>query len=141
MASPMNLAAHRPPSLPDLLDPNFAYPIFERLCPMLPIGDLISLTRTCKALSGLYQHRLKRDWDINTMLSRYFTEPRQFRSLMGKHNAFIAGSFAVEYFERATWRANNLDIIAKSRPDFEPLLEFVESEGYCEYPFTELVAQ
>ena len=102
MFSSIDMASHRPSYLLDLLDLNFAHPIFERLSPMIPVGDLISLTRTCKALSGLYRYRLQRDWNINKMLSRYFTEPRQFRSLMGKHNAFIAGFFAVEYFERAT---------------------------------------
>ena len=89
------------PTLISILD---VFPICDHLCYILPISDLINLTRTCKRLSSLYQAALPRQWNVNKRLERFVQDPKGFRSQMGKSGALIFGSFAIQFFERVWWK-------------------------------------
>ncbi|KAL8815414.1 MAG: hypothetical protein Q9223_005438 [Gallowayella weberi] len=50
---------------------------------------------------------------------------------MGRTDALISGSFALQYFERVTWPASDLDIFVESGENSENLCKYLaETEGY-----------
>ncbi|KAL9605024.1 MAG: hypothetical protein Q9179_001655 [Wetmoreana sp. 5 TL-2023] len=119
------------PTLFDLFDYQYQYPIFESICSLLPIGDLISLTRTCKRLSSLYQTLLPTQWNIDRRLHRFVKDPKGLRSQIGAHDALISGSFVIQFFERVTWKESDLDIFIEQGPGALALEKyFCEQEGY-----------
>ena len=107
------------------------YPIYNSLCNYLSIADIITLTRTCKQFSSLYQNLIPTKWDSDKKLRRFLAQPRAFRSQMGKHGALISGSFAVQFFERVTWPDADLDVFVRYGDEFESLSKYlVEAERY-----------
>ena len=115
-------------NLLDLFEYN---PVFNSLCFHLPIKDIVSLTRTCKALSHVYQTLLKsKHWNVDKDLRRFVADPRRLRNQLGQCNAFISGSFVLQFFERITWEKSDLDIFVNRHdaPRFEEYL--VQKEEY-----------
>ena len=107
------------------------YPIFIRLCELLPIGSIVTLTRTCKRLSNLYRSLLPLQWNIDRMLSRFVRDPLSFRSQMAEYDAMISGSFALQYFKRVQWRESDLDIYIEHGHLAEVFCQYlVKAEGY-----------
>lgn len=50
---------------------------------------------------------------------------------MGKHNALISGSFALQFFERVTWPKSDLDLFVEQGPGYESLCGYlVQMEKY-----------
>lgn len=74
------------------------YPVFSRICELLPVDSIITLSQTCKALSNLYKRIQPAQWNIDRSLKEYFNDPSQVRSLMGEFDALISGRFVVEFF-------------------------------------------
>ncbi|KAI4248161.1 MAG: hypothetical protein LQ352_006006 [Teloschistes flavicans] len=51
---------------------------------------------------------------------------------MGKHDILISGSFAIQFFERVTWKESDLDLYAEAGSSAEALEKHLrEKEGYC----------
>ena len=117
---------------PDFLDLFRAYPVFDRFCTYLSIRDIISLTRTCKALSHLYRTLIRlQHWNIDRDLLRFVEDPRRFRSQLGKCNGLISGSFALQFFERVAWEGSDLDLFVEAGEDAQVLANhLVQVEGY-----------
>ena len=117
------------PTLYDLFE---TYPIFDRLCLHLPIREIINLTRTCRALSKLYQTLLHlQQWNVDRSLLRFVKEPRQLRAQMAKCDGLISGSFALQFFERVHWPDSGLDIFVREGHNAQQLeLYILEKEGY-----------
>ena len=116
------------PTLSHLLN---QYPIFDCFCSIVPIADLVSLTRTCRQLNSLYQRALPKQWDVNKRLKRFVQDPQGFRSQMATHNALISGSFAIQFFERVTWNESDLDIFVENKNDAAEFEQHLcEREGY-----------
>lgn len=106
------------------------FPIVEKLCSCLDIGDIISLTRTCKRLSPLYQELLPSQWNVDRHLQRFVDNPVAFRIMMADCEALVSGSLALQFFERTTWSESDLDVyvnVSRSN-DFRQYL--CEHEGY-----------
>ena len=97
----------------DVLDHNARYTIFDNIASFLDIADIISLSRTCRQLSAVYQALLPAHWNIDRRLRRFVRDPKALRSQIGIHNALISGSFAVQFFERLTWKESDLDIFVE----------------------------
>lgn len=107
------------------------YPIFSRICDFLPIASILHLTQTCKSLSNLYHVLLPYQWSINHALHRFVKQPTGLRSQLGRCNALISGSFALQYFERVVWNDSDLDIFVQDgRGTGELGLYLAETEGY-----------
>lgn len=50
---------------------------------------------------------------------------------MGKHDALISGSFAIQFFERVMWKESDLDIFIGQGPGAEALEDYLcKQEGY-----------
>lgn len=86
------------------------YPVFHGVTSLLPIRDIIALTRTCRGLSKTYQYMLPVQWNIDRTLQRFVNDPCEFRSQMGRHNALVSGSLALQFFERVVWNDSDMDV-------------------------------
>lgn len=112
------------------------YPIFLMIISCLDIHSIVSLTRTCKSLSGLYNELVPLLWDANRSLTRYVKDPKAFRSQLALGNALISGSFVVQFLDRVEYPDADLDIFVQSEtglytaPDVSLIKHLVEKEGY-----------
>ncbi|KAF2091748.1 hypothetical protein K490DRAFT_61177 [Saccharata proteae CBS 121410] len=86
----------------DLLDPKQHYPVYDTLCRHLEIVDIINLTRTCKALSGIYQDLQRTHWNLNNRLNNFVKDPIEFRSLLRQSGGVIMGFFVRSFFTRSS---------------------------------------
>ncbi|MCJ1402670.1 hypothetical protein MMC11_005890 [Xylographa trunciseda] len=108
------------------------YPVFRRLCFYLGIAEIIALTRTCRKLSSLYRQILKFEWNILPRLRRFVDNPEGLLSKLGQCEALISGSFALQFFERVTWRESDLDLFVRDGNGAEDLCEYLENVEKCE---------
>ncbi len=107
------------------------YPIFTGICSLLSISAIIALTRTCKALSTLYQELLPQQWNVDLLLGRFVQDPLLFRSQLGRYDALVSGSFAVQFFDRVQWTDSDLDIYIKGGVSTDAFGTYLcEAEGY-----------
>lgn len=107
-------------------------PILDALGKHLPIGDIVSLSRTCRGLSGIYHEMMPRQWDVDSLLTRFVARPRDLRQQIGLAEALITGSFALEFFERPCWEAGNLDVVVKDELGVDRLCEYLTTfEDYA----------
>lgn len=133
---PLNVLSPSSTSQPSFLstfDRESHYPIFSAFCDCLSIAEIISLTRTCKRFSGLYQYLLPVQWDVDKALRRYVDDPQGFRTQMARCDALINGDFACEYFERVVWSYDSLDLYIQ--PGLGPELfskYLLHTAGYSE---------
>lgn len=119
------------PGFLDVFHLESRYPIFDRICSYLPIASIIALTRTCRGLSGLYQSLLPLQWNVDRLLSRFVRDPQFFRSQLGRHNALVSGSVALQLFERVLWKESDLDIFIERGDDAEAFAKYLtKEEGY-----------
>ncbi len=108
-----------------------SYPIFSRICDYLSIESIVSLTRTCRKFSGLYQYLIPIQWNVDKRLRRFVQDPSALRSQMGKCDALISGSFAIQFFERVTWPDSDLDFFVEQGEGCESFCKYLmDSEGY-----------
>ena len=73
---------------------------------------MVALTRTCKKLSNLYQELVNTCWDVDTDIRRFVESPLKFREQLGQYDAFVSGTFASQFFERA-WKEPEMIIFIK----------------------------
>ena len=119
------------PTKPTFFDLFKFYPIFNQLCQYLPIREIINLTRTCRALSNLYQTLLPQQWNVDRSLLRFVQKPRGLRAQLAKCAGLISGGFAVQFFERVHWPDSTLDIFVEQGEKAQQLeLYLREHEGY-----------
>ena len=82
--TPWETASVNPVTVLDLFS---KFPIVDEICAGLGIGDIISLTRTCKSLSSLYRSLLSSQWNVDKHLRRFVDSPVTFRSQMARCDA------------------------------------------------------
>lgn len=121
------------PNFLDTFNRDTHYPSIRSFCQCLSIAEIVSLTRTCKPLSDLYQYLLPILWDVDKALGRYFDDPVGFRSQMAESNALIFGKFPAQFFERAIWESEPLEIIIKHGKGADLFRRYLEiNAGYSE---------
>ncbi|KAI1495688.1 hypothetical protein F5X99DRAFT_109338 [Biscogniauxia marginata] len=114
-----------PPTLQTLFR---IYPIRERIACCLETRDVL---RLCQTSWAMRQDIKANEWDINAKLGRFIKNPTGFRSQLGRSNALISGSFALQFFERVVWPEADLDIMVQDGTNLEGLAKFlVEKEDY-----------
>ena len=113
-----------------LLDLFNIFPVVEKLCCCLAIDDIISLTRTCKRLSSLYQEQLPSQWNVDRHLQRFLDNPVAFRFMMAECDALVSGSLALQFFKRTTWLESDLDVYVNFSRSNEFRQYLCEHEGY-----------
>lgn len=106
------------------------YPVFSRICELLPVDSIIALSKTCKPLSNLYNRIQSTQWNIDRRLQEYFKDPSQVRSLMGEFDALISGRFVVEFFERIKFPQRSLEIYVKGAKAAQFVPRLIQGDGY-----------
>ncbi|KAF3928932.1 hypothetical protein AA313_de0205989 [Arthrobotrys entomopaga] len=101
--------------------------ILKEITNELSIFDCLNLTNTCRQLKNL-RHQI---WNINVHLHRFLKDPRQFRSIMAKHDALISGSDALQFLSRRRFKGSDLDVyIEKEAGVVEFASYLLNSEEY-----------
>ncbi|KAI1415796.1 hypothetical protein F5Y13DRAFT_186651 [Hypoxylon sp. FL1857] len=105
------------------------HPTRQGIMCYLGIEDILNLARTSSAM----RHNIRNnDFDINSKLARFIQNPTRFRSQLGRSDALISGSFALQFFERTVWLDSDLDIVVQDGENLNGLSKFLtEVEGYA----------
>jgi hypothetical protein len=82
-----------PLTLHSLFDRENCYPVYDHLCRILPLPDLLSLSKTCKSLYG---NILRAQWDVEPHLCRFVRDHLKFRLQLAKFDALVSGSLALQ---------------------------------------------
>lgn len=106
----LSVASSSRPNFLGTFEPESHYPIFSTFCACLSIAEIVSLTRTCKLLSSLYQYLVPVQWDVDKALRHYVNDPHGFRSQLAKYDALVFGHCANDYFERTVGKCQYLDV-------------------------------
>jgi len=95
------------------------------------MADMISLTRTCTQLSGLYQYLVPSQWNIDHLLNWFVKDTDGFRAQMAKYNALVSGSPVREFFERALQKQTDLLCNVETSDEVNQLGEYLcQREAY-----------
>lgn len=79
----------------------------------------------------LYRSLIPTQWDVDRVLNRFVRDPAGLRSQMGRCDALISGSAALQFFERVTWKESDLDIFVEAGAGAERLSDHLcQTEGY-----------
>ncbi|CAJ2501734.1 Uu.00g045870.m01.CDS01 [Anthostomella pinea] len=77
------------------------------------------------------RRHINASWDINAKLAQLFDKPIAFRAKLAQCNALIAGSFALQFFERVHWAESDLDIEVQVGANLDAMHDFLINEaGY-----------
>jgi hypothetical protein len=111
-SDPMTDAPTADASMPktNLVDILSLYPICDRFLTELDISDILSVRLLSRRLLPNITSYCQKRWDINRRLRRFVENPKEFRTELGNANAFISGSFAIQFFDNVLWEKSDLDI-------------------------------
>ncbi|KAH8092532.1 hypothetical protein BXZ70DRAFT_458900 [Cristinia sonorae] len=104
--------------------------VFRNLTPL----EFLRFARTCRLTYAVVQTFVKRCFNINNLLSRYFTDPIAFRLLQARTGTLIAGSAALQFFDRTTYSNSKLALYVPRHAETEVLMWLVE-HGYHFVPW------
>lgn len=105
--------------------------IFDNIYQRLDIKDIIAVSRTCSTLSSFYKNMLPCRWNINRRLARFFNDPKEFRSRLGRAEALISGTFALLFFAQLYWLDSGLDIYVRQGSKADALIRYIgEDKSY-----------
>ncbi|KJA12934.1 hypothetical protein HYPSUDRAFT_649054 [Hypholoma sublateritium FD-334 SS-4] len=83
----------------------------------LPPSDILRYSRTCRYANTVVKSYMKRAFNLNKLLSRFFspTEIQRFRELQCSTGMLISGSIALQFFERVLYPDSDLDLYIEHR--------------------------
>lgn len=114
-----------------LLNP-FVFPtVYDQLKKYLNTAELLVLSQTSKELGLLRYYTLKKAANVDARLKDFVHDAPLFRAHLGRDNALISGSFALNVFEMGGLKVRKLDIFVQDGPKADHIMFFVsEHEGY-----------
>ena len=74
--------------------------------------SLLILLRTNRSINAIVTAYIKKAYDVNIILRRYFTDPLSFRLLQAYTGTIISGSTALQFFDRDFYPESDLDVYA-----------------------------
>jgi hypothetical protein len=90
--------------------------------------SVLALSSTSSAIRTSIREN---EWNINRKLKRFVKELVAFRTLLGRHNGLISGSFALQFFERVTFKCSGLDLFFDIDSGYEKMIDhLVTQESY-----------
>jgi hypothetical protein len=104
------------------------------ICSCLSPKDLYALARTDRASHMGVQSYLRHAFCVNRLLSRFFSVPEGFRALQACTGTLIAGSTALQLFDRVFYPESDLDLYVELN-FFQDIADFLLSEGYTFQPY------
>ncbi|KAI8626896.1 hypothetical protein F5Y19DRAFT_487478 [Xylariaceae sp. FL1651] len=105
------------------------YPIQTRILRDLDTKSILNLCQTSWDMRTDIRAYL---WNIDEKLERFFKDPKAFRSALGRADALISGSFALQFFAHEFWPESDLDINLRDGGENAGSLakHLMEVEGY-----------
>lgn len=103
--------------------------IFDFLTPL----EILLFSRTCRPFYNIVCSYIKRVFNIDRILSRFFVDPLAFRALQARTGTLISGSSALQFFARTFYPESDLDLYIHSNwlPD---VVEWIVQQGYVFVP-------
>ncbi|KAI0782597.1 hypothetical protein C8Q75DRAFT_504164 [Abortiporus biennis] len=86
------------------------YVLYDTIFWCLSPANLARVSSICRNANIAVKDYLSRVCNINKLLARYFPDPRAFRSLQATTNTLIAGSTALQFFDRSVYPESDLDL-------------------------------
>ena len=93
-------------------------------------ASLLRLSRCCRSARTSVQMYMQRAFNINRILSRFFSSPSMFRRIQAKIDALIAGSSILQFFDRSFYPESDLDLYIHCGSDLDELIDFLSAEEY-----------
>ncbi|PVH84600.1 hypothetical protein DL98DRAFT_611435 [Cadophora sp. DSE1049] len=130
-----DIPAPRPALFPAEPSPTFLnqfnqYENFRTLARCLDTRNLFNLRLVSKDLAENYRSYVHLRWDPNRRLKRFVNNPEELRSMMGRYDAIISGSFVLQFLDDVTWLESDLDIFVP-KGNAKHFGEYLmEKEGY-----------
>ena len=97
--------------------------------------SLIRLLRTSHTIRKAVTKYMEKTFNIEKILSRYFTNPSSFRFLQACTGTLISGSTALQFFDRAFYPESDLDLYVSKAWRVE-VGRFLLQSGYTFVPYT-----
>ena len=112
-----------------LSNPSLYDALFDECSP----STLIKISQTCRLANRSVEDYIGRAFDVNRLLSRYFSDPLSFRRLQASTATIIGGSAALQLFSRTFWDDTGLDLFVP-RVWGREVGEFLLRSGYSFIP-------
>lgn len=99
--------------------------IFLHLTPL----EFLRVGRTCKLANSIVHTFIKRTFNINRFLARFFPDGTAFRSLQARTGTLVSGSFALQFFDRTSYPESDLDLYIPAKYDRQ-VVSWLVLHGY-----------
>lgn len=96
-------------------------------------GALIRFSRTCRTGNSMVKSHTRLQFKIERILSRFFSNPLEFRRLQARTATLISGSAALQFFDRSFYAESDLDLYV-AIPFAVDIVTFLIGEGYTFVP-------
>ncbi|KAI0061372.1 hypothetical protein BV25DRAFT_1773159, partial [Artomyces pyxidatus] len=73
-------------------------------------ASFLRLSRTCKIVHACVGGYIRRAFNIDRHLARWFADPAAFRALQARTTTLVSGSNALQFFERTAYPGADLDL-------------------------------
>jgi hypothetical protein len=126
------IAARIPPSS-GLESINANHVLSDRVFASLSPASILRYSRTYRSAYRAVSSYCLRTFNINQHVSRFFSQPLDFRSLQARTGLLISGSFALQFFDRTFYPNSDLDLYVDWRYSRE-VGHWLISDGYIFQP-------
>jgi hypothetical protein len=113
-------------------------PVQSAMLAHLDVGEIVALSRTCKAIAPIWKTFIATSFDINRLLGEYFRDPKAFRSLQANHGVLIVEDVVRQFFARRTEGVHRLRLLVNEK-EYPGLHTYLESEGYSFHAWAEYI--
>ncbi|KAG2342463.1 hypothetical protein BDR05DRAFT_346245 [Suillus weaverae] len=105
-------------------------PIYDAIFSCVSPRTLVRTGRSCRTAYAAYKDFSRRAYNIHRHLSRFLSEPLNFRSLQARTGTLIAGSNALQFLDRTFYPKSDMDLYVHPGHVREVLDYLVQREGY-----------
>lgn len=96
-------------------------------------ATFLRFSRTCRTVNWMVKSYMRRAFRVDRLLSRFFSNPLKFRQLQAGTAMLVAGSAALQFFDRTFYPESDLDLYV-SVQFFKQVGNFLLNEGYIFTP-------
>ena len=96
-------------------------------------AEILRLMRTSKAFEVMARDFLRRAYNVNKPLRRFFQDPIAFRVMQYETGTVVSGSFALQFFVRSYYLTADLDLYV-THSGAEKVGSWLQENGYTYVP-------
>lgn len=97
--------------------------------------EFLRFGRTCRLVHSIVKRYIKRAFDINRFLARFFPDPVAFRKVQARTGTLLSGSSALQYLDRSSYPESDLDLYVPAQSDVQ-MIGWLVASGYSFIPAT-----